>query len=158
MMRVGQGYDCHRFIDGDFIMLGGVKVPHTHAVDAHSDGDVILHAIVDALLGAAVLGDIGELFSDEDPAYANQSSTFFLLEVATQLKALGYALQNIDVTVITERPKLKPFKLVIQENIANLLKIDQSQVSIKAKTNEKLGFVGREEGIAAMAVVLIEGK
>src|SRR3990167_3736037 len=158
MMRVGQGYDCHRFIDGDFIMLGGVKVPHTHAVDAHSDGDVILHAIVDALLGAAVLGDIGELFSDEDPAYANQSSTFFLLEVATQLKALGYALQNIDVTVITERPKLKPFKLVIQENIANLLKIDQSQVSIKAKTNEKLGFVGREEGIAATAVVLIEGK
>lgn len=158
MMRIGQGYDCHRFGAGSQIILGGVVVPHTHGVVAHSDGDVVIHAIVDALLGAAALGDIGELFPDNDPAYANQSSEIFLLEAALKVRQAGYKINNIDVTVIAEKPKLSPYKHKIQEKIASLLEISQNQISIKAKTNEKLGFLGRQEAIAALANVLLQGE
>ncbi len=156
MFRIGEGYDCHRFCAGDFIMLGGIKIAHSQGVDAHSDGDVILHAVVDAILGAAALGDIGELFPDTDPTYAGQSSDLFLQEAASRLQHEQYKISNIDITVIAELPKLKPYKLAIRENIASLLNLALEQVSVKAKTNEKLGFLGRQEGIAATASVLIE--
>lgn len=154
-MRIGCGYDSHRFMPGDHVMLGGVKIPFTQGVAAHSDGDVLLHAIVDALLGAAALGDIGQHFPDTDPRYAGFSSSDFLREVMDLLQAQHYRVGNVDATVILELPKLNPRIQAIREHLANLLSVSMTQVSVKATTNEKMGFIGRGEGIAAMSVVTL---
>lgn len=158
MMRIGYGYDCHRFKEGDFIMLGGVKIPHTKTVVAHSDGDVVLHALADALLGAAALGDIGQHFPDTDERFKNIESSELIKEIMKKLFQKSYTVNNIDVTVIAERPKLGPHILMLREHIASLLETSIDSVSVKAKTNEKMGWLGREEGIAAQAVVTIIGK
>lgn len=156
MMRIGQGFDVHAFGEGDYVMLGGVKVPHNRGVVAHSDGDVLLHALTDALLGALALGDIGHYFPDTDPAYKNADSAVLLAHVWTDIKAKNFKLGNADITLIAERPKLAPHVLTIRQRIADLLEANISQISVKATTSEKMGFTGRKEGLAAMAVVLLE--
>lgn len=156
MMRIGQGFDVHAFGEGDHVMLGGVKVPHNRGVVAHSDGDVLLHALTDALLGALALGDIGHYFPDTDPAYKNADSAVLLAHVWTDIKAKNFKLGNADITLIAERPKLAPHVLTIRQRIADLLEANISQISVKATTSEKMGFTGRKEGLAAMAVVLLE--
>lgn len=156
MMRIGQGFDVHAFGEGDHVMLGGVKVPHNRGVVAHSDGDVLLHALTDALLGALALGDIGHYFPDTDPAYKNADSAVLLAHVWTDIKAKNFKLGNADITLIAERPKLAPHILTIRQRIADLLEANISQISVKATTSEKMGFTGRKEGLAAMAVVLLE--
>jgi 2-C-methyl-D-erythritol 2,4-cyclodiphosphate synthase len=154
-MRVGQGYDVHRFKEGDHVMLGGIRIPHTRGIEAHSDGDVILHALCDALLGAAGLGDIGMFYPPSDPQYAGKASRFFLVDVNDKLKSLHYGISNVDITLIAEAPKLGPYRQQIRESIARILEINESNVNIKATTTEKLGFCGREEGIAALAIAVI---
>lgn len=154
-MRVGMGYDVHRLVENRDLYLGGIKIPHSHGLFGHSDADVLLHAIMDALLGAAALGDIGRHFPDTDPKYEGISSLLLLDEVNQSLLALGYNIGNIDATVICESPKLKPYIELMQETIAKRLSIDVNQVNIKATTTEKLGFTGRKEGIASEAIVLI---
>jgi 2-C-methyl-D-erythritol 2,4-cyclodiphosphate synthase len=154
-MRIGHGYDVHRFKAGDHVMLGGVRIPHTHGIEAHSDGDVLLHALCDALLGAAGLGDIGMIYPPSDPQYAGRNSSYFLTDVHARLKDLHYRIVNIDLTLVAEAPKLGPYREEIRRSIANILESENSAVNIKATTTEKLGFCGREEGIAAFAVVLI---
>jgi len=154
-MRIGMGYDSHRFIDGDYIMLGGEKIPFDKSLDAHSDGDALLHALCDALLGAAALGDIGKHFPDNDPKYKNIDSRSLLENVMLELGKKNYQVGNVDCTVIVERPKLSPYISAIQENISSLLSIASSDVNIKATTNEGMGFIGRGEGLAACAVVTI---
>jgi 2-C-methyl-D-erythritol 2,4-cyclodiphosphate synthase len=140
-MRIGSGIDVHAFGPGDFVMLGGVRVPHTHGVVAHSDGDVVLHALTDALLGAAGLGDIGQHFKDTDPRWKGEDSKL--------------RVGNADITVLAERPKLSPVRDEIRRQVAELLQVGVEQVNVKATTTEKLGFLGRSEGIAAQAVVLL---
>jgi 2-C-methyl-D-erythritol 2,4-cyclodiphosphate synthase len=154
-MRVGQGFDVHRFCEGDHVMLGGVKVPHHHGVEAHSDGDVILHALCDALLGAAGLGDIGVHFPPSDPTFKGMDSRRFVEIVFDKLSAKGYRVENVDVTLIAEAPKLGPYREAIRDQVADLLSLDRDAVNIKATTTERLGYCGREEGIAAQAIVLI---
>ena len=154
-MRIGSGYDVHRLGEGLPLWLGGVQVPHTHGLIGHSDADVLLHAICDALLGAAALGDIGKHFPDTDPQYKGISSLKLLAHVGRLLTERGYRIGNIDSTVVAQRPKLAPYILQMRQNIADTLGIDISQVSVKATTTEHLGFVGRQEGIAAYAVALI---
>lgn len=155
-MRIGLGYDCHRFGEGDFITVGGVEIPFHFGVQAHSDGDVVMHAICDALLGAAALGDIGQHFPDTDPRFKDQASHVFLTEIHDKLKQNHYRIENIDTTIIAERPKMAPHIPRMREQIAMLLNITVQQISIKAKTNEKMGWLGRSEGIAAQAVVLLQ--
>ncbi|HEX5313312.1 MAG TPA: 2-C-methyl-D-erythritol 2,4-cyclodiphosphate synthase [Gammaproteobacteria bacterium] len=155
-MRVGQGFDVHRFADGDHVMLGGVRLAHERGIVAHSDGDVLLHALTDALLGASGLGDIGALFPDTDPAYAGADSRALVSGVMSRLHETGWRVVNADCTVLAERPKIAPHVAVMRAAIAQLLDVDVSAVSVKATTAERLGFVGREEGIAALAAVLIE--
>lgn len=157
-MRVGFGYDSHAFVEGSHIFLGGVKIDFNKAVRAHSDGDVLLHAIADALLGAAALGDLGTHFPDTDPAYQNISSSKILEKISAMLSQKNFSINNIDATVITELPKLLPHMLAIQKNIASLLKLAIEQVSVKAKTNEKMGWIGKGEGLAACAVVTLNKK
>lgn len=154
-MRIGHGYDVHRFQDGDFIVLGGVRIAHHKAFVAHSDGDVLLHALTDALLGAAGLGDIGQHFPDTDPAYQGADSRQLLRQVVALLERAGWQVGNIDSTVLAQAPKMAPHIAVMRENIAADLKISGEQVNVKATTTEGLGFVGREEGIAAHAVAVL---
>ena len=155
-MRIGTGYDVHVLGEGLPLWLGGVQVPHTHGLIGHSDADVLLHAICDALLGAAALGDIGKHFPDTDPQYKGISSLRLLAHVRALLQKHGYRIGNIDSTVAAQRPKLAPHIEQMRRNIADTLGIDIDQVSVKATTTEHLGFEGREEGISAQAVALIE--
>jgi 2-C-methyl-D-erythritol 2,4-cyclodiphosphate synthase len=155
-LRIGQGYDVHEFGPGDKVMLGGVAVPHSQGVRAHSDGDVLLHAVCDALLGAAALGDIGMHFSDTDPKWRGTDSRVFVKHVYTLLKERGYSVVNVDTTVLAEAPRLGKHRVEMCANIAADLQIDVSCVNVKATTSEGLGFVGRREGLACHAVVLIE--
>ena len=158
-MRIGQGVDVHAFDQigsAESVRLGGVDIPHDRQLIAHSDGDVVLHALMDALLGAAALGDIGQHFSDTDPAYAGADSMALLKQVVQMIRAESYAIGNADITIGAERPKIAPHARNMRERIADALGVDQNQISIKATTTEGLGFVGRREGIAVTAVVLLE--
>ncbi len=154
--RIGHGYDVHALVQDRKLILGGVEIPHSVGLLGHSDADVLLHALMDALLGAACLGDIGRHFPDSDDAYKGISSMVLLKKVAEILKENGYKLSNADITVIAQKPKLMPYIDQMRENISNALECDKAQVNIKATTEEKLGFTGREEGISTHAVVLIE--
>ena len=153
--RIGQGYDVHAFEPGDHVTLGGVKIPHTHGVKAHSDGDVVLHALCDALLGAAGLGDIGMHFPDTDPQWRNADSRAFLRHVRGLLALKGFTTVNVDVTVLAEAPRLGKHRETMRVNIAEDLGAHPSRVNIKATTSEGMGFIGRKEGLACMAVALI---
>ena len=153
--RIGHGIDVHCFGDGDSVTLAGVTIPHSHGLVAHSDGDVALHALCDAMLGALALGDIGKHFPDTDAAYENADSRILLRHVVALVRSKGYQVGNCDVTVLAERPKLAPHIALMQERVATDLGIATDCVSIKATTTEKLGFVGRQEGIEAHAVVLL---
>jgi len=153
--RIGHGFDVHRFKQGDSIMLGGVKIPHTHAFEAHSDGDVLIHSICDALLGAIAAGDIGQHFPDTDEAYKNIDSCVLLAKVNTMVAETGYKLGNLDITVIAQSPRLAAFIMPIRERLAAELNTDISQINVKATTTENLGYIGREEGIAVHSVVLL---
>lgn len=155
MIRVGQGYDVHRFNDGDHIMLGGVKIPYEQGLEAHSDGDVVLHALCDALLGAAALGDIGKHFPDTDPEFKGADSRVLLRHVYLIVQEQGYKLGNADITIVAQAPKMAPHIADMCKNIASDLNVGINQVNVKATTTEKLGFEGRKEGIAVHAVVLI---
>lgn len=154
-IRIGQGYDVHAFGEGDHIMLAGVRVPHSRGVLAHSDGDVALHALCDAMLGALALGDIGVHFPPSDDRWKGADSSRFVSHCNELLRERGWLVGNVDITVICERPKVGPHALAMREKVAQLLQIDLDRVSIKATTSEKLGFTGREEGIAAQAVALL---
>lgn len=154
-MRVGSGFDVHALGPGAAVMLGGVRVPHTHGVIAHSDGDVLLHALCDALLGAAGLGDIGQHFKDSDPQWRGADSALFVRRVLEMLHAQGLKVGNADLTLIAQAPRLTPHREAIRGRIAQLLGIDPARVNLKATTTEALGFLGRGEGIAAQAVVLL---
>jgi 2-C-methyl-D-erythritol 2,4-cyclodiphosphate synthase len=154
-MKIGQGFDVHAFGPGEFVMLGGLCVPHTHGVIAHSDGDVVLHAVCDALLGAAGLGDIGQHFSDKDPKWKGADSAQFITAVLQMLAARKLRVGNVDVTVIAEVPKVGPVRDAIRARLARLLAVPVSDVNIKATTTERLGFLGRSEGIAAQAIALL---
>jgi 2-C-methyl-D-erythritol 2,4-cyclodiphosphate synthase len=156
MIRVGQGYDVHRFNDGDHIILGGVKIPYEKGLEAHSDGDVVLHALADAILGAAALGDIGKHFPDTDPEFKGADSRVLLRHVYKIVQEKGYKLINADVTIIAQAPKMLPHVPDMRANIAADLLVDIDFINVKATTTEKLGFEGRKEGIAVQAVVLIE--
>jgi len=153
---VGFGYDVHRLVAGRPLVLGGVRIPHEKGLDGHSDADVILHALMDALLGAAGLGDIGRHFPPADPAYAGADSLELLRQVVALLAAEGYRPVNCDMTLLAERPKIGPYVGEMRERISGVLGVPSRRVNIKATTNERMGFVGREEGMAAYAVALIE--
>ena len=154
--RIGHGYDVHRLTEGRPLILGGVEIPYEKGLLGHSDADVLLHAVMDALLGAAALGDIGRLFPDNDDAYLNISSMVLLEQTARCLRSAGYAPGNIDATVVAQRPKIAPYIPQMRENIARVLQIPTDQVNVKGTTEEKLGFTGDGSGIAAHAVCLIE--
>jgi 2-C-methyl-D-erythritol 2,4-cyclodiphosphate synthase len=154
-MRIGQGFDVHAFGPGDHVVLGGVKVPHAQGVVAHSDGDVVIHALCDAILGALALGDIGKHFPPSDERWRGTDSRVFLRHCAQLMREAGYALGNADVTVVAERPKVGPHAQAMRELMAADLGGSVDDVSVKATTSERLGFTGRGEGIAAMAVVLL---
>lgn len=154
-MRIGSGIDVHAFGPGDFVMLGGVRVPHTQGVVAHSDGDVVLHALCDALLGAAGLGDIGQHFRDTDPQWKGADSKSFVRSVVNMLLIRKLRVGNADITVLGEAPKVGPVRDEIRRQVAQLLEVSEEHVNVKATTTEKLGFLGRKEGIAAQAVVLL---
>lgn len=154
--RIGQGYDVHRFGPGDHILLCGVAVPHSQGVVAHSDGDVAIHALCDALLGALALGDIGVHFPDTNPVYKNADSCTLLSHVYQLIIQKGWQLANTDITIIAESPKVSPYREKMRERLADVLRVSLDTVSVKATTTEKLGFEGRKEGIAAQAVVLLE--
>ena len=157
-MRIGYGYDVHRLVKGRKLILGGVEIPHTMGLLGHSDADVLTHAVTDALLGAAALGDIGQLFPDNDPKYEGADSLLLTAEVARRIRKAGYEIGNIDATVIAEKPKLSPHMEAMRQNLAKALDIPFDAVSVKATTEERLGFSGREEGMAAHAVCLLERK
>jgi len=154
-MRIGHGYDVHRFGEGDFIILGGVRIAHKQGLIAHSDGDVLLHALTDALLGAAGLGDIGQHFPDTDERFRGADSRALLRHALTLVQVKGWCVGNLDATIIAQAPKMAPHIPAMCEIIAEDLQIDRDQVNVKATTTEKLGFVGREEGIAVHAVALL---
>jgi 2-C-methyl-D-erythritol 2,4-cyclodiphosphate synthase len=155
MMRVGHGYDVHALVDGRDLILGGVKIPHHKGLKGHSDADVLIHAICDALLGAAALGDIGKHFPDADAQFKNIDSRILLRHVREMLEDNGYVVSNVDATIIAQAPKLAGYVPKMVEYLADDLRVDQNQVNIKATTTEKLGFIGREEGMAVEAVALI---
>ena len=155
-MRIGHGYDVHRLTEGRKLILGGVEIPYEKGLLGHSDADVLIHALMDAMLGAAALGDIGKLFPDSDDRYLGADSILLLKEVAAVLKQHGWQLSNADCTVIAQRPKLSPYIGQMRETIAQASNVDTDRISVKATTEEKLGFTGSGEGIAAHAVVLIE--
>lgn len=160
MIRIGQGIDVHAFVndgtENQFITLGGVQIPHTHSLLAHSDGDVVLHALCDALLGALALGDIGQFFPDTDARFRNIDSTILLNQVYQFIQSKGFTLINADITIMAERPKLLPYRTEIQSRIASVMGCAADQISVKATTTEKLGFTGRQEGIMVSCVVLLE--
>ena len=155
-LRIGHGYDVHLLTEGRRLILGGVEVPYEKGLLGHSDADVLTHAVMDALLGAAALGDIGKLFPDTDAAYAGISSILLLERVAERLREAGYAVVNLDATVLAQAPKLAPYRERMRENLARALSLDTSRVSVKATTEEGLGFTGEGLGIAAHAVALLE--
>jgi 2-C-methyl-D-erythritol 2,4-cyclodiphosphate synthase len=155
-MRVGQGFDAHAFRDGGTLVLGGVTIPHDRSLEAHSDGDVVLHALCDALLGAASLGDIGRHFPPDDAAYENIDSRVLLRRVAGLLLEQGFDVANADLTIVAQAPKLAPFIDSMCENISADLQVTVEQVNVKATTTEHMGFTGRGEGIAAFAIVLLD--
>jgi len=154
-MRIGQGYDVHAFAENRKLILGGVEVPHDRGLAGHSDADVLIHACCDAILGAAALGDIGQHFPDTSAEFKNVDSRILLKHVMSLIFKKGYSVNNIDATIIAEKPKLSPFIQAMRDNLANDLEVEVDQVNIKATTTEKLGFEGREEGIAAQAIVLL---
>ena len=154
-MRIGQGYDVHRLTEGRDLILGGVKVPYEKGLLGHSDADVLVHAVMDALLGAAALGEIGQHFPDTDPAYKGISSIALLERVGELLEEKGYVVENIDATIIAQRPKLAAYRPQMAQNMANALKMDVSRISVKATTEEGLGFTGTGEGISAQAITLL---
>ena len=157
-MRIGHGYDVHRLVEGRKLILGGVEVPHTLGLLGHSDADVLTHAVMDALLGAAALGDIGRHFPDTDPAYAGADSLKLLDHVVELLEEKGYQVGNVDATILAQKPKLAPYIEKMRDNLAARMKVEPEQVNVKATTEEKLGFTGAEEGIAAHAVALLSLK
>lgn len=153
--RIGQGYDCHALVENRKLIIGGVTIPHRTGLAGHSDADVLLHAITDALLGAAALGDIGRHFPDTDPQFSGADSRVLLREAVKQVQAAGFVVGNLDTTIIAQAPKMAPHIPKMVQQIAEDLQVEVGCINVKAKTNEKLGFLGREEGIAAQAVVLI---
>jgi 2-C-methyl-D-erythritol 2,4-cyclodiphosphate synthase len=155
MMRIGTGYDVHAFCEGDHLTLGGIKIPFNKAFAAHSDGDVLIHAMVDSLLGALALGDIGQHFPPSDDKWKDCDSSVFLKHAMELIKQQGYQVTNIDSTIICEQPKMQPHILAIRENLAEIMILELDQVSVKATTTEKLGFCGRGEGIAVESVCLL---
>lgn len=156
-MRIGQGCDVHAFGDGDHVILGGVRIAHARGIVAHSDGDVVIHALCDALLGALGAGDIGQHFPDSDARYRGADSRLFLREVASRMRAAGFALVNADITVLAEAPRIAKHRAAMVENLATDLGVDPSTINVKATTTEKLGFLGRGEGLAALATVMLQG-
>lgn len=157
-MRIGFGYDSHRFAEGRRLVLGGVEFPNEMGLQGHSDADVLIHAILDALLGAAALGDIGAYFPDTDPQWKDADSTQLLAQVIKEVRAAGYQISNIDATIICERPKLRPYVELIRERLASVMNIGKGRISIKGKTNEKMDDVGAGVGIEVHAVCLLENK
>ena len=154
-MRIGQGYDCHAFAAGDRIILGGISIAHSQSVRAHSDGDVLIHAICDAMLGAIGCGDIGEHFPDSDPRYQDADSSIFLRQCQQMVSERGYKIVNIDSCVILQSPKISPYKQQIRANLATLLNMDANAINVKATTAEGLGAIGAGAGLAAHSVVLL---
>ncbi|NDL67999.1 2-C-methyl-D-erythritol 2,4-cyclodiphosphate synthase [Anaerotalea alkaliphila] len=157
-MRIGSGYDVHRLVEGRDLVLGGVRIPHPKGLLGHSDADVVVHAVMDALLGAMGLGDIGKHFPDTDPAYEGASSLRLLAKVAELMESQGFMLGNLDATIIAQAPKLLPHMDSMRTNIAAAMDVDRNRINLKATTEEGLGFTGRQEGISAQAVCLIERK
>jgi 2-C-methyl-D-erythritol 2,4-cyclodiphosphate synthase len=155
-MRIGFGYDVHRFADGRDLWLGGIKIPHNQGLLGHSDADVLIHALCDALLGAAALGDIGKHFPDTDPEYKGIDSKLLLSKTWNLVARDGYTIQNIDITLAIQEPKIAPFIDMMRNTLSGLLSIEPGRVSVKATTTEKLGFEGRKEGVSAYAVVLLD--
>jgi 2-C-methyl-D-erythritol 2,4-cyclodiphosphate synthase len=155
-MRIGTGFDAHAFGPGDSVMLGGVRIAHTRGVTAHSDGDVVLHALCDALLGAAGLGDIGEHFPDTDPQWQGADSSRFVASVMEMLKRRGFSVVNADATLLAQAPRIAPHRREMRHAIASLLGVVEGRVNIKATTTEHMGFIGRSEGLAAIATVLLD--
>lgn len=155
-MRIGHGYDVHRLTEDRKLILGGVEIPHSKGLLGHSDADVLTHAVMDALLGAAGLWDIGHAFPDTDPAYEGISSLLLLERVMEMLKNRGFSVGNVDATILAQRPKLEPYIPVMRENLARVMGVPPERVNVKATTEETLGFTGREEGMAAHAVALLE--
>lgn len=156
-MRIGFGYDVHRFAENRDLWLGGIKIPHSKGLLGHSDADVLIHSICDALLGAAALGDIGKHFPDTDPEYKGIDSKILLSETARLITNAGYKIMNIDSTIALQSPKIAPYIEQMRITLSSLLQLEAGQVSVKATTTERLGFEGREEGVSAYAVVLLEG-
>lgn len=154
-MRIGMGYDVHKLVEGRDLIMGGVNIPYEKGLLGHSDADVLLHAIMDALLGAAALGDIGKHFPDTDPAYKGISSIKLLVHVGNLLEENGFIIDNIDSTIIAQRPKMRPYIDTMRENIANALGIELSQINVKATTEEGLGFTGSGEGISSQAICML---
>ena len=157
-MRIGHGYDVHRFTEGDFVVLGGVSIPHSRGLEAHSDGDVLIHAICDALLGAIAAGDIGKHFPDTDPDNANVDSRLLLRRVLNLVQQKGWKLTNLDSTIVAQAPRMSEHTDSMVDNLAADLQVEAECINVKATTTEHLGFTGRGEGIAAHAVVLLEPK
>ena len=155
-MRIGQGYDVHRLVEGRKLIIGGVEIPYEKGLDGHSDADVLVHAVMDALLGAAALGDIGKLFPDTDEQFHDADSIGLLKEVQSILLAEGYTVSNIDATIVAQQPKMRPHIDQMRKNIARALHIETDCVNVKATTEERLGFTGRGDGISATAVCLLE--
>lgn len=154
-MRIGIGYDAHSLIEGRPLVLGGVPVPYGRGLVGHSDADVLIHALMDALLGAAGLGDIGQLFPDSDPAFKDISSLIMLQEVVERVKGVGFRVENVDAVIIAQEPRLSPYREEMKRNIAGVLGVETGRVGVKATTTEGMGFTGRKEGMAALAVVLL---
>lgn len=156
MLRIGNGYDVHKLVEGRTLILGGVDIPHTKGVLGHSDGDVLIHAIMDAMLGALALGDIGQHFPDTDMKYENIDSTILLTRVKELIAERGYRVINLDSIIVLQKPKVKPYIEAMRKRVAEILEIDIEQVSVKATTEEKLGFTGDESGVKSYCVVLLE--
>ena len=156
MLRIGNGYDVHKLVEGRKLILGGIEIPHAKGVLGHSDGDVLIHAIMDAMLGALALGDIGQHFPDTDMKYENIDSTILLTRVKELIAERGYKIINLDSIIVLQKPKVKPYIEAMTKRVAEVLQIDIEQVSIKATTEEKLGFTGDESGVKSYCVVLLE--
>lgn len=156
MLRIGNGYDVHKLVEGRKLILGGIEIPHAKGVLGHSDGDVLIHAIMDAMLGALALGDIGQHFPDTDMKYENIDSTILLTRVKELIAERGYKIINLDSIIVLQKPKVKPYIEAMRKRVAEVLKIDIEQVSIKATTEEKLGFTGDESGVKSYCVVLLK--
>lgn len=156
VQRIGLGIDVHAFAEGRALILGGVDIPHTHGLEGHSDADVLAHAVSDSLLGAARLGDIGKLFPDTDPAFKDADSLVLLNRVAEAVREAGFAIVDVDSVIVAQAPKLSPYRDQMRENLARAMEIPMENVGVKATTTERLGFAGREEGIAAFATCILE--